>query len=86
MKRQFDRRVAVRIGESTVHVYAPEDIIVRKLRWSRLRGETSERQWRDVAGILRITGERIDFGYLEHAAYHFGVDDLLRRARDDAKW
>lgn len=53
------------IGESTVYVYAPEDILVRKLRWFRLGGERSERHWRDVMGILRIAGERMDYDYLE---------------------
>lgn len=41
-------------------VYASEDLIVRKLLWFRMGGEVSERQWRDVAGLLTLNREHID--------------------------
>jgi hypothetical protein len=37
-----------------------------------------------VMGILRIAGERMDYDYLEQAATHFDVHDLLHRARAEA--
>ncbi|HUP50353.1 MAG TPA: hypothetical protein VNA04_16370 [Thermoanaerobaculia bacterium] len=84
VQRQLDRRIAVNAAGTSVYVYAPEDILVRKLRWFRLGGELSDLQWRDVLGILRISGERLDQSYLEEAATRFGVLDLLKRAREEA--
>ena len=83
VEKQLERRIAVHVDDDTVYVYAPEDILVRKLRWFRLGGETSERQWRDILGILRISGSRMDLSYLDEAASHFEVLDLLKRAQGE---
>ena len=50
---EFDRRrlVEVRAGTS-LYVKSPEDSVLRKLLWFRAGGEVSDRQWRDVLGIL----------------------------------
>ena len=60
-----------------------EDTVLAKLEWFRLGGETSERQWWDVVGILKVTAgaDRI---YLGRWAASLGVADLLERALADA--
>ena len=40
-----------------LYVYTPEDILLQKLRWYRLGGEVSDRQWRDVLGIVGVQGQ-----------------------------
>lgn len=60
-------------------VATPEDTILRKLEWYRAGGETSERQWNDVRGVLKVSGERLDLVYLRHWAKYLKVDDLLER-------
>jgi hypothetical protein len=60
-------------------VATAEDTILNKLRWYRTGGETSERQWNDVRGILRVSGARLDLAYLNTWAPRLGVADLLER-------
>jgi hypothetical protein len=60
-------------------VASVEDTILNKLRWYRLGGETSERQWNDLRGIVRIQGATLDQGYLNTWAPQLGVADLLDR-------
>jgi hypothetical protein len=84
---QLDRRRRVQVSSNPdrfLYVHPPEDILLQKLRWYRLGGETSDRQWRDVLGIVRVQGNRLDREYLEHAASRIGADDLLRRALDES--
>lgn len=61
-------------------MHPPEDILLQKLRWFRLGGETSDRQWRDVVGIVRVQGPSLDRRYLRDQAPALGVADLLDRA------
>ena len=43
-------------------------------------GEVSERQWRDVLGVMKTQGTRLDEGYLRRWAAELEVSDLLERA------
>jgi hypothetical protein len=84
-EQQLHRRQAVEIGPGrTLHVHPPEDILLQKLRWYRKGGETSERQWRDILGIIRVQAQRLDRGYLHVNAPVLGVADLLARALGEA--
>lgn len=64
--------------------YAPEDLIVRKLLWFRNGNEVSERQWRDVLGMLRLN-TTLDVQLMSAAARDAGVADLLVRAQADVE-
>ena len=61
-------------------VVTAEDALLAKLRWYRLGGESSEKQWRDITGIVAIQGARLDQSYLHRWANELGVADLLNRA------
>ncbi|MDZ7360908.1 MAG: hypothetical protein ONB46_09310 [candidate division KSB1 bacterium] len=80
----FARRQRVNIGAGEIWMASAEDVILAKLRWFRKGGEISEKPWRDVLGVLKVQGERLDFVYLEQMAGRFALADLLRRAREDA--
>ncbi len=56
-----------------------EDTILRKLEWYRAGGETSERQWNDLRGVLKVSGPHLDLAYLRQWAPFLKVDDLLER-------
>jgi hypothetical protein len=43
-------------------------------------GEVSERQWRDVLGILKIQAGNLDLGYLTRWAKELKVSELLESA------
>lgn len=64
---EFERRqhVVVRQNpEQLLYLPSPEDIIVQKLSWYRLGGEVSDKQWRDILGVMKLQGEQLDFSYL----------------------
>ena len=70
------------LGE--VSMATAEDIILQKLHWYQIGNGISDRQWRDILGVLKVQGKRLDFGYLKEWAPHLGVEDLLRQAYEDA--
>ncbi len=65
-------------------VASPANTVLQKLRWYRLGGEVSERQWRDLLAVLRTQGAGLDRTYLQHWAGQLGVADLLQRALAEA--
>ncbi|HUF82203.1 MAG TPA: hypothetical protein VMN03_13795 [Burkholderiales bacterium] len=84
-KSEFSRRMRVeaRPGE-TVFLKQPEDTVLRKLLWFRDGGGVSERQWRDVVGVLRHSRAQIDAGYMNQWAATLALGELLDAARREA--
>jgi hypothetical protein len=82
---QLARCLAVDLGEGRrLYVHPPEDILLQKLRWYRRDGEVSDRQWRDIAAIVRVQDRRLAREYLRQSAGIPGVSDLLDRALGEA--
>ena len=80
---QLERRVKRIIWpepECTAYLASAEDNILAKLEWYRMGGEVSERQWRDILGVLKVQGDRLDFGHLRRWAADLNVADLLEKA------
>ncbi len=61
---EFARRMKMNVLGVPVFVASPEDTIVAKLEWSKLSGG-SQRQRRDVAGIVATVSAALDHGYIE---------------------
>jgi hypothetical protein len=84
---EMERRQSHVIDESTGERMAfstAEDTLLAKLLWYRQGNEVSERQWRDVLGILRVVGQGLDLRYLSMWAGELGTADLLDRALGEA--
>ena len=75
----FRRRQSTIILGQPAFIAAPEDVILYKLRWYTI--SPSDRQLTDSVGILSVSGDIVDYGYMEHWANEIGVADLLKRIR-----
>ena len=67
-----------------VFICAPEDIILTKLIWYKERGGTSEKQWNDILGVLKIQKNNLDINYLLDWAEKLTVKSELNNALSDA--
>lgn len=67
-------------NEISANFASAEDTVLSKLEWYRMGDETSERQWRDILGILKTRAGELDLEYLKKWAMDLGVTDLLERA------
>lgn len=85
-RMQIERRVLVDVPGSTcgIWVTSAEDQVLRKLDWYRHGERVSDRQWRDVVGILRVHRDSLDHAYLSTSAQALDLaedlDDALRQA------
>lgn len=80
---QLERRrtsVIATDPEQSVYVTSPEDVILSKLEWYRMGGEVSDRQWRDILGVLKTRAGELELDYLHKWANELKVSDLLERA------
>jgi hypothetical protein len=85
-ENQMRRRQLIPFGSemaAPAFVSSPEDTILAKLDWYRLGGGTSDRQWGDVLGVIKVQAESLDVGYLRQWAEHLRLSELLARALDE---
>ena len=85
---QFNRRQLQVVSdepERKAYVTTAEDIILAKLEWYRLGNEVSDRQWRDILGVLKVQAGRLDLKYLNQWAAELKVADLLQRALKESE-
>ncbi|MEL7068720.1 MAG: hypothetical protein AAFV85_16915 [Cyanobacteria bacterium J06634_6] len=75
---KFERRRL----EGGVYFISPEDVVLNKLKW-RLSSQ-SEKQWRDVLGVLKVQGERLDLAYMKQWADALGLEEDFMRACQEA--
>jgi hypothetical protein len=80
---KFDRSRSYTLpGSGAVVIASPEDVIISKLVWRR--ESQSDKQWRDILGILKVQQEKLDFVYLRKWVERFGLEDDWQRAKIEA--
>jgi len=82
-RSEMSRRTKHRIGEreeESLYVASAEDTVLQKLLWYRLGRNVSDRQWRDVIGVLQVQSDGIDREYLEQWAARLELVELLEEA------
>lgn len=79
---EFARREPADLLGTAGFVTTAEDLVLAKLEWANATG--SERQLRDVAGIVAVR-HSLDEDYIERWASALGTHDAWHRVRDAAR-
>ena len=58
----------------------PIVMLFEKLSISYYIGKTSERQWRDIIGVIKVQKKNLDYKYLTAWSKKLGVWELLKSA------
>jgi len=59
---------------------APEDVIIKKMEYYKEGG--SEKHLRDITGILKISGDEVDYGYISEWAERLGLTEIWNAIND----
>jgi hypothetical protein len=74
-RQRFDRAKRISMAPDFSPMFSsPDDVILKKLEFYKI-GE-SDKHLRDIAGVLKISGELVDRDYIERVAAQLGVSDI----------
>ena len=74
-RTRFARRTRVKPAADYEASFAsPEDVIIRKMEYHREGG--SEKHLRDIAGVLKVSGDTLDRAYIGDWASRLGVGEV----------
>lgn len=76
---EFDRRQPVEVLGTQTFLPTVEDMVIAKLEWAQ--ATDSDRQLRDVAGMLQVAGSDIDAAYLEDWVRRLGLEGAWEAVR-----
>jgi hypothetical protein len=83
-RQQIARRRREPLGPGpaagVICVATAEDVVLANLDWYRAAGSSSDRQWQDVTGILKVQGPALDLAYLRLWAARLSLTSFLDRA------
>lgn len=64
-------------GEAGLRIASAEDIVLQKLLWYRKSDGALDRQLRDIAGVLKLQGDKLDLVYMRSWARELELSELL---------
>lgn len=79
---KLSRRRVIPVPGGELYLASPEDIILSKLQWG-MPGQ-SEKQWRDVLGVLKVQMDALDMDYLSTWAEQLGLSAALAKVMIEA--
>ena len=83
-RSEMERRQRVDVGGLSLPIATAEDVVLTKLEWFEKGGGVSDRQWRDILGVIKGRGPALDVAYVEHWAVELGVRESLGHALREA--
>lgn len=77
----LERRLLVTLGAplGDVYVQSPEDLIIYKLCYFKLSGQT--KHMRDIRSILVTMGQELDYAYIQRWLEHFNLHSAWHQAQ-----
>lgn len=83
---KWEQRKRLVLGDDgqSMDVTSAEGIVLQKLLWYESGGRSSDRQWRDIVGVLSQQRTRLDRPALAQWAKQLKLESLLERALRDA--
>lgn len=80
---KFERRQGLEVpGAGELFFASAEDVVLNKLRWGQR--SQSEKQWRDVLGVLKVQGESLDRNYLTRWGEKLNLSAAIAQALQEA--
>jgi hypothetical protein len=80
-KKERCQRITINDNsEESFYICSPEDIILQKLIWYKMTAKESQKQWRDILGVLKLQGDKLDFHYLWYWGDQLGLLTELDQA------
>ncbi len=80
---RFSRVKRIKLSDNYEACFAAaEDVILKKLEYYREGG--SEKHLRDIAGVLKISGEQVDMSYIAAWAARMGLDSVWESVKNRA--
>lgn len=77
------KQVQLFSANKSIYVTSPEDIILHKLRWYKMADNYSQKQWRDILGVLKARRKILDFDYLRLWSDYLKLTPELEKALDE---
>lgn len=81
----MSRRIKVQLFSTNKNIYiiSHEDIILHKLRWYKIADNYSQKQWRDILGVIKARRKILDFDYLRLWSHRLKLTPELEKAVDE---
>lgn len=73
-RSRFSRKQRGHADQTHAFFASPEDVILKKMQYYREGG--SEKHIRDITGILKLSGDRLDAPYIREWAVQLGLTDI----------
>ncbi|MCW5941716.1 MAG: hypothetical protein KIS66_05765 [Fimbriimonadaceae bacterium] len=81
-RAEFDRICPIEVAPGLVVPFAsPEYVLIAKCRWYEMGRRVSERQRRDIAGLLSVQGASLNLPYVERRLDELGLRDAWVEVR-----